>query len=253
MKITGNTVLITGGATGIGLALAEAFLNENNEVIIVGRRKRRLQQAKRQLPEAHTRCVDVSNEFARQKLFLWVSSEFSKVNILVNNAGIQRKLDFTSRKILKSVPSDDEIAINLVAPIRLCALFTPALLRRKNAAIVNVSSGLAFVPIASMPIYCATKAALHSFTVSLRHQLRNSTVRVFEAAPPATDTELDKSFAGEREHAHRGITAREVAAAIMGGLRADNEQIIIGQAQELYESSLRDPLAAFKRLNDYDS
>jgi len=253
LKITGNTVLITGGATGIGFALAEAFLNDNNEVIILGRRERKLKQAKRQLPEVHTRRVDVSNEMAREKLFRWIISEFNDVNVLVNNAGIQRKLDFTSRKISKSVPSDDEIAINLVAAIRLCALFTPVLLRRKNAAIVNVSSGLAFVPIASMPIYCATKAALHSFTVSLRHQLRNSTVRVFEAAPPATDTELDKSFAGEREHVHRGITAREVAAAIMDGLRADHEQIIIGQAQELYESSLRDPLASFKRLNDYDS
>ena len=101
-----------------------------------------------------------------------------------------------------------------------------------------------------MPIYCATKAALHSFTISLRHQLRNTNLRVFEAAPPATDTELDRTFAGEREHAYRGITAEEVAGAILEGIHADKEQIIIGQAQGLYDASLQSPSAIFKRLND---
>jgi len=144
----------------------------------------------------------------------------------------------------------DEVAVNLVAPIRLCALFTPTLLKKKEAAIVNISSGLAFVPIAMMPVYCATKAALHSFTISLRHQLRSTNLRVFEAAPPATDTELDQTFAEEREHAYRGITAQEVASAILEGIRADNEQIIIGQAQNLYSASLQNPTAIFKQLNE---
>ena len=251
MNITGNTVLITGGATGIGSALAEAFLKEENEVIICGRREHKLRQAKRKFPSIHVKRFNVSKEEERQKLFRWVTSKFSDLNILVNNAGIQRQFDFTSPKIIKPFPSkDDEVAVNLVAPIRLCALFTPSLSKKKNAAIVNISSGLAFVPIAMMPIYCATKAALHSFTTSLRYQLRNTTVRVFEAAPPATDTELDGGFAGEREHAYRGITAQEVAAAIMEGLRADNEQIIIGQAKGLYEASLQNPEVIFKQLND---
>lgn len=250
MNITGNTILITGGATGIGFALAEALLNEDNEVIICGRREHKLREAKRKFPEIHVKRFNVSKEEERQKLFHWVTSNFSDLNILVNNAGIQRQFDFTSPKIIKPFPSkDDEVAVNLVAPIRLCALFTPKLSKKKNAAIVNISSGLAFVPIAMMPIYCATKAALHSFTLSLRHQLRSTTVQVFEAAPPATDTELDRSFAGEREHAYRGITAQEVATAIMEGMRADNEQIIIGQAHGLYEGSLRNPGAIFKQLN----
>ena len=250
MNITGNTVLITGGATGIGFALAEVFLKKDNDVIICGRRERKLKQAKRKLPGIHIKRFDVAKEKERQKLFRWVTSNFSDVNILVNNAGIQRQFDFTSRKIVKPFHSkDDEIAVNLVAPIRLCALFTPNLSKKKKAAIVNISSGLAFVPIAMMPIYCATKAALHSFTVSLRHQLRNTTVRVFDVAPPTTDTELDRSFAGEQELGYRGITAREVATAIMEGIQTDNEQIIIRQAQDLYEASLQNPGAIFKRLN----
>jgi len=251
LNTTGNTILITGGATGIGFALAEAFLKGDNEVIICGRRKRKLQEAKRKLSRVHTKIIDVSSETERQKLSRWTKTRFTHLNILVNNAGIQRKHDFTSQKIMKS-PSikHDEVAVNLVAPIRLCALFTPTLLKKKEAAIVNISSGLAFVPIAMMPVYCATKAALHSFTISLRHQLRSTNLRVFEAAPPATDTELDQTFAEEREHAYRGITAQEVASAILEGIRADNEQIIIGQAQNLYSASLQNPTAIFKQLNE---
>jgi uncharacterized oxidoreductase len=123
-------------------------------------------------------------------------------------------------------------------------------LKRKNAAIVNISSGLAFVPIAMMPVYCATKAAIHSFTNSLRHQLKETSVRVFEASPPTTDTELDESFAGEEEQSYRGISPLEVAEGIIEGLKADKDQIIVGEAQGLYQASLRDPEAIFKQLND---
>jgi uncharacterized oxidoreductase len=169
---------------------------------------------------------------------------------LINNAGIQRQMDFTSPTVTK-FPSlkDDEVSINLAAPIRLCALFTPKLLKRKEAAIVNISSGLAFVPIAMMPIYCATKAAIHSFTISLRHQLRSTSVRVFEAAPPTTDTNLDESFAGEQEQAYRGISPQEVAAAIIEGIKAGNEEIIIGEARDLYQAAMRNSEAKFRQLN----
>ena len=251
MDIGGNTVLITGGATGIGFALAEKFANEGSVVIVCGRRKSRLQAARRNLPALHIRECDVSVESERRSLLGWTTTRFPNLNILVNNAGIQRQMDFASPKVTKLLSSkDDEVAINLAAPIRLCALSTPILLKRKKAAIVNISSGLAFVPIATMPIYCATKAAIHSFTISLRHQLRNTSVRVFEAAPPTTDTELDESFAGEQEEAYRGISPQEVAAKIIEGMKADKEQIIIGEAQGLYQAALRDPEAIFRQLND---
>jgi len=244
-------VLITGGATGIGYALAEAFLKADNEVIICGRRKLKLDEAKRKLPGVHVKRIDVARENERQVLLRWVTSNFSNINILINNAGIQRQFDFTSPKVARATRSkDDEVAVNFVAPVRLCALFTPKLLKRKAAAIVNVSSGLAFVPIATMPVYCATKAAIHSFTISLRHQLRDTPIRIFEAAPPATDTELDRSFAGEQEEAYRGISSQEVAAAIMEGMKADTEEIIIEQAQRLHKAALRNSEAIFNQLND---
>ena len=250
LDVGGNTVLITGGATGIGFALAEKFVNAGSVVIVCGRRKRKLQAAKHKLPTIHIRQCDVSVESQRRSLLRWATTRFPDLNILVNNAGIQRQMDFTSPTVTKfPSPKDDEVTINLTAPIRLCALFTPRLLKRKEAAIVNISSGLAFVPIAMMPIYCATKAAIHSFTISLRHQLRDTSVRVFEASPPTTDTNLDESFAGEQEQAYRGISPQEVAAAIIEGIKAGNEEIIIGEARELYQAAMRNSDAKFRQLN----
>ena len=208
-------------------------------------------RAKAKLPTVHTRECDVSVESERRSLLRWTTTHFPDLNVLINNAGIQRQMDFTSPTVAKPLsPKDDEVTINLAAQIRLCALFTPTLLKRKKAAIVNISSGLAFVPIATMPVYCATKAAIHSFTISLRHQLRNTTVRVFEAVPPTTDTKLDESFAGEAEEAYRGISPQEVATGIMEGIKAGKEEIFLGQAQGLYQAALRDPAAIFKQLND---
>ena len=250
LDVHGNTILITGGGTGIGYALAEKFVENGNEVLVCGRRMSKLRAAKSQLPSLHiTRC-DVAVESQRKNLVKWAFSRFPSLNVLGNNAGIQRERDFTSPMIAQPQrPKDDEIAINLTAQIRVCALFTPKLLRKPKAAIVNISSGLAFVPIAAMPIYCATKAAIHSFTLSLRHQLRDTSVRVFEAAPPATDTELDATFAGAEEQAYRGISPREVAKANVEGMRANDEEILIGQARGLHDASLQDPKAIFSKLN----
>ena len=250
LKVVGNTVLITGGATGIGFALAEAFADAGSEVILCGRRRSKLHQAKTKLPKAHIRKCDVSVESERRKLLRWITMNFPRTDMLVNNAGIQRQVDFTSPKIAKNTqPADDELAINLEATIRLCALFAPKFMGKKTAAIVNISSGLAFVPIAEMPIYCATKAAIHSFTISLRHQLRDTPVRVFEAIPPTTDTQLDASFAGKEEEAYRGISPQDVAAAIIDGLKEDKQEIVIGQAQGLQKAAMKDPQLIFNRLN----
>jgi uncharacterized oxidoreductase len=251
MKVKNNTVLITGGATGIGFALAEALQKAGNTVIICGRRQSKLEEAKRKLPQIYIRTCDVSKEEERKALFNWVKGNFKDFNVLVNNAGIQRMVDL-KKGIRDLTGGENEIEINMVAPIYLSAYFIPILMKQKEAAIVNVSSGLGFVPIASMPVYCATKAAIHSFTMSLRHQLKNTSVNVFEVVPPAVDTELGKgSVEEEEEEWNRGIPPAEVAKAVISSLVKDEYEIVVGEAKGLVTGSRNDPDEAFKNLNQW--
>lgn len=250
MKINGNTIVITGGATGIGFALAEELVKGGNEVIICGRRESLLKEAKRKLPQLHIKVCDVSQERQRKDLVSWVSSHFEDVNILVNNAGIQRLIDFTSGASNRN-PDEDEIDINLKAPVRLSEMFIPLLMKRKQAAIVNVSSGLGFCPIAVMPVYCATKAALHSFTMSLRHQLRNTSIKVFEIIPPTVDTDLDKGARDRRGQKDRGIPATEVALAVIKALEKDEYEMAVGMAEGLRKGALSNPEQLFQRMNQW--
>ena len=250
MKIQGNTIVITGGGTGIGFALAEALVKAGNELIICGRRESALKEAKRKLPQLHIKICDVSSESQRKALVSWISKNFKDANMLINNAGIQRMMDFTSGESKRST-GEDEIDINLKAPVRLCELFVPLFMKHKEAAIVNVSSGLGFCPIAVMPVYCATKAAMHSFTISLRHQLRKTSVKVFEIIPPMVDTDLDKGGRDEREQEERGIPPSEVAVAAMKGFARDEYEITVGEAEGLKKGALINPEELFRRMNQW--
>jgi uncharacterized oxidoreductase len=232
MKITGNTILITGGATGIGLALAEAFLREENQVIICGRREKKLQEAKSKLPSLHVRVCDVSKDTERENLFQWATRAFPSLNLLINNAGIQKEIDLRKGAVDLS-GDEDEIDINLKAPIHLSQMFIAHLLQQRESAIVNITSGLAFTPLAVVPIYCATKAGLHSFSQSLRHQLQNTSIKVFEIAPPIVDTELDRGARENREQENTGISPVEVAEAALLGMKEDQFEIVIGLASNL--------------------
>lgn len=204
MKTSGNTVLITGGATGIGFALTEAFVNAGNRVLICGRRRDKLEAAQLKLPQIEVRQCDLSRQADRESLFEWVKDRYQDFNILVNNAGVQRAIDMR-KGAGDLLQGEDEVQTNFVAPIHLSAYLTPLLLGKNEAAIINVSSGLAFVPIAAMPVYCATKAGIHMFTVSLRHQLKGTSVKVkvFEIVPPRVDTELGRR-PGERPQPQYG-------------------------------------------------
>jgi uncharacterized oxidoreductase len=249
MNIKGNTILITGGATGIGFALAEAFVKAGNKVIICGRREQRLKEAKAKIPSLIVKQCDVTSAADRKALLEWVVANHKELNILVNNAGIQKMVDFTSGAAgLNS--AGDEIATNLDAPVRLCGLFAPVLMKQKSSAIFNVSSGLGFVPIAAMPVYCATKAAVHLFTVSLRHQLKNTSVKVFEIIPPAVETELGR-VEGEEESSYPGIKPDVLAKNVLESMAKDEYEIAVGEAKGLVEGSCTDFPKAFGELNSW--
>ncbi|TDK64231.1 SDR family NAD(P)-dependent oxidoreductase [Bacillus salipaludis] len=221
MKLSGNTVLITGGAAGIGFAFAERFIKADNKVIVCGRREASLQEAKEKYPELITRVCDVTKESDRIALFDWITSEHPDVNVLVNNAGIQQRFH-----VLKTNAKDDwsyysqEIASNVEAPFHFAMLFAPYFANKDYAAILNVSSGLAFTPMAIAPIYSATKAAVHSFTMSLRSQLEDTAIEVIEVAPPAVNTDLG----GVGLHTF-GTPVDEFADAIFKGLEAGKNEI----------------------------
>ena len=248
MHTAGNTILITGGATGIGLALAEAFLRKGNEVLICGRRDDKLTRAKKKFPKLQIKRCDVADPKDRKRLYDWAVKNYKHLNILINNAGIQKEIDF-KKGTTHLLSGENEIEINLHAPVHLSALFTPALMKKKESAIVNISSGLAFVPIAIMPLYCATKAALHSFSLSLRHQLRTTTIKVFEIIPPTTDTELDRGTRGKRGQADRGIKPEVVAKAAIEAVDKNNFEVAVGQAEFLRTSSRNEPERAFQMIN----
>jgi uncharacterized oxidoreductase len=170
MEFKANTVLITGGGSGIGFALAERFIRAGSSVIICGRRVDKLKEAQSKYPQMHIRVCDVADPTERTTLTAWATDSFPGLNMLVNNAGIQQRVQLQQKPAWETLAQ--EVAINLEAPIHLSTLFIPHLLQQKSAAIINITSGLAFVPMTYVPVYCATKAALHSFTLSMRHQLR---------------------------------------------------------------------------------
>ncbi len=250
MKIEGNSVLITGGATGIGFALAQAFVKAGNKVLICGRRESRLKEARQELPQIQTKRCDLSKKAGREAFCNWVRENYEDLNILVNNAGIQRAIDLR-RGTAELFGGEDEVQVNLAAPIHMSAYFAPLLLKKKEAAIVNVSSGLGFVPIAAMPVYCATKAGVHMFSISLRHQLKDTPVRVFEVVPPAVDTELGRGSTGESEQVYRGIPPSEVAAATLKALKDDEFEVVIGEARGLVDGSRKDFAKTFQQLNSW--
>jgi uncharacterized oxidoreductase len=185
MKISNNKILITGGATGIGLGLTERFIKENNTVIICGRRDSVLKEVKDKFPSVIVKACDLANESERVDLFNWVKQNHSDLNVLVNNAGAQNWMSPSDTDFYQR--AKDEISINTLAPIHLTNLF---LNLSALDTIINVTSGLAFVPLAKVPVYCGTKAFLRSFTLSLRHLLKNKNIEVIEMIPPALNTDL---------------------------------------------------------------
>jgi len=187
MQLTDNTVLVTGGGTGIGRGLAESFHRLGNRVVIAGRRREMLQAVAEANPGIQYLLLDQGDPADTTRFAAEVADRYRQLNVVINNAGIQRAEDLSVGDV---GTAEQTIAINLLGPIRLIALLLPSLVAQPRAAIINVTSGLAFMPSALTPTYCASKAALHSYTESLRFQLRGTSVQVIEIIPPQVQTAL---------------------------------------------------------------
>ena len=242
MDLSSNTVLITGGASGIGFALAERFLRAGSEVILCGRREEKLKEAREKHPEIRIHVCDLARESDRVALFDRAVKELPQLNVLVNNAGIQLRTSLAEPREWDRIRQ--EIAINFEAPVHLSMLFLPHLLDQPRAAIINVTSGLGFSPLARVPVYSATKAAMHSFTLSLRQQLSGAPIEVIEIIPPAVDTDLG----GPGLHTF-GVPIDEFVDAVLPRLAAGDVEVAYGFAQKASQAARQDLDALFRQMN----
>lgn len=248
MKLQSNTILITGGASGIGLELAGRLLQLNNIVIVSGRDQAKLDNAKKQFPKLHTFQCDVTDPIAILDLYNQVTALFPNLNFLINNAGLMRKINLQTKEV-DLLDINREIETNLSGPIRMINQFLPQLLKQPSAAIMNVSSALAFVPFPISPVYGATKAGIHSYTQSLRAQLKNTKVQVFELAPPLTQTSLVDAFEGNDMKGSVPMNVAKLVDHVMKGLERDQLEIRPGQSNLLKLMSRVAPNFIFKQLS----
>jgi uncharacterized oxidoreductase len=246
MKLENRTVLITGGTSGIGLELAKQLRQRDNTVIVTGRDQEKLDAVKRELPGVHTFKSDVSDPVAMAALHDNVVAQFPALDMLVNNAGIMRNLDLNQDRGLNDVTR--EIETNLSGPVRMVQQFLPHLKTRKGALIVNVSSGLAFIPYPASPVYSATKAAIHSFTQSLRVQLDGTGVTVIELAPPAVETPLMRGEFAEEMKEQKGMDAKVLAKRAIAGIEAGKLEIRPGLSNVLKAMSRIAPQLMLKQI-----
>jgi uncharacterized oxidoreductase len=228
MKLTGRTILITGGSAGIGLAFALEFLELGNEVIVTGRRQQVLDAVKARHPRLHTIRSDIADPKQIGDLAARVKADYPKLDVLMNNAGVGAAMNLrTPASDLAALTS--EVDINLGGVIRMTSALID-ILTANRGTIINVSSGLAFVPLPSNAIYSATKAAVHSYTLSLRFQLESSGVEVIELMPPAVRTDMTDEFAA---HGISMIGTEELVKQTFAALRSGKAEIRPGQSRQL--------------------
>ncbi len=230
MNLSGNTILITGGSAGIGLAFAKEFVAGGNTVIVTGRRQEKLDEAKEAVPELHTLQSDVADTAQIKALAERIRADFPALNVLMNNAGI-----FLYKNLAGKIDDLDgltrELDINVAGTLRTTSALMDVLVKNQGT-IINVSSGLAFVPLTCAPIYCATKAALHSYSTSLRFQLAPAGVEVIELMPPAVKTDLTADL--PEDGAFKLMTTEQLVKATWKGFRSGATEIRPGQANQLH-------------------
>ena len=245
MDTRNDTILITGGGSGIGKAMAEALHARGAKVIIAGRRQSALDAVAAANPGMATAVLDVENPDDITAFAVRVTADHPDLNVVINNAGIMIAEDLTADPIDLSV-AEQIIAINLLGPIRLTAALLPHLKTKTSATVVTVSSGLAFVPLATTPTYNATKAAIHSWSQSLRHQFKDTSIKVVEWAPPAVATDL---MPGHAENPN-SMPLADFTAESLALFEAGHDEIMVERVKFLSEADKRGDYAqVFEILN----
>lgn len=239
MKLSNNKILITGGASGIGLGLTERFLAEGNTVIVCGRREDVLAEISAKHSQIITKRCDVALPEERKNLYEWIAAKHSDLNVLINNAGIQQHMNVADDDFYERAKT--EIAINVEAPIHLTTLFLKLASLR---TIVNVTSGLSFVPLTKAPVYSATKAFFHSFTRSLRHTLKDKNIEVIEIIPPAINTDLG----GKGLHDFAPPVS-DFIASVFAQLEEGKTEITFGQSEAMKNAAPDEQEKIFAMLN----
>jgi uncharacterized oxidoreductase len=239
MKLANNKILITGGASGIGLGLTERFIQENNKVIICGRRESVLNDVVAQFPTVIAKVCDLAIEKERLELYNWISNKHPDLNVLVNNAGIQQWMSISDPDFYQR--AKEELAINIEAPLHLTSLFIQL---KSLHTVMNVSSGLAFTPLTKTPVYGATKAFIHSFTLSMRHLLKSKNINVIEIIPPALNTDLG----GKGLHVDFPPVSAFIESAF-AQLQEEKNELVFGFSEAMSKAGPEELKAAFNRMN----
>ncbi len=248
MNLNGNTILITGGSSGIGFEMAKKFLAAKNTVIIIGRNIEKLEKAKQKLGDVKTIQSDVSNPDSIKELYEQVAKDYPNLNVLINNAGIMTTINLQDHNLTANQLTK-ELDINVKGAIWMNDAFLPLLKKNENSAIAIVSSSLAFVPMAITPVYCASKAAIHSYTLSLRAQLKNTNVKVFELAPPATATAILADSKEEFTKNMDTISVETLVNEFIKGFSKDKYEILPGQSSQVKFMSRFFPKFILNQMN----
>ncbi len=239
MNLSNNKILITGGASGIGLGLTERFIQEGNTVIICGRRESVLKEVANKFPSVITKVCDLSTESERIELYNWVAEKHADLSVLVNNAGIQNWMNVTDEDFFQK--ANEEVTTNILAPIHLTSLFANL---HSLKTIINVTSGLSFVQLAKVPVYCATKAFFHSFTVSARHLLKEKNIEVIEMIPPALNTDLG----GKGLHDYAPPVSAFIES-VFQQMKEGKTELTFGMSEMVSKANPEEIKAIFDRMN----
>ncbi len=243
MKLSGNTIFITGGGSGIGRGLAEALHQKGNEVIISGRRKNKLEEVTKANPGMHSVELDLEDPAGVAAVAERLIKDFPKLNVLINNAGVMHGDDVSGP--IDDAVLDTTLRTNVMGPIRMTSALIDHLKKQDRSYVLNVTSGLAFIPLATSAIYSATKAAMHSYSHSLRYKLKDTSVRVLEVAPPWVQTDLLNS-----KNEPRAMPLDEFIAETVELLASDDEEVLTQRVHLLRDKAGPDEGAFVFEFNE---